>query len=160
ALAVILVTLVAYRPLPGNIPGALAALVVGMGIYFLCLFLQQYTIRLVPELEPFTVGALEPAKLIPALNWELAWKPALEKLPIALPFALATIVGGIDCTESAAAAGDEYDTRAILLTEGVASVIAGLCGGVLQNTPYIGQPAYKAIGSRAAYTLATGLFVG
>ena len=26
---------------------------------------------------------------------------------------MATVVGGIDCTESAAAAGDEYDTRAV-----------------------------------------------
>lgn len=77
-----------------------------------------------------------------------------------LPFALATIVGGIDCTESAAAAGDEYDTRAILLTEGLASVAAGACGGVIQNTPYIGQPAYKAAGGRAAYTLATAIFIG
>src|SRR5205085_2677544 len=85
---------------------------------------------------------------------------ALRMLPVALPFALATIVGGIDCTESAAAAGDEYDTRAVLLTEGLASVAAGLCGGVIQNTPYIGHPAYKAMGGRAAYTLATALFVG
>ena len=77
-----------------------------------------------------------------------------------LPFALATIVGGIDCTESAAAAGDEYDTRTILLTEGLASVAAGACGGVIQNTPYIGQPAYKAMGGRAAYTLATAMFIG
>jgi len=81
-------------------------------------------------------------------------------LPAILPFALATIVGGIDCTESAAAAGDEYDTRTILLTEGLASLAAGLSGGVLQNTPYIGHPAYKAMGSRAAYTLATAAFVG
>ncbi len=79
---------------------------------------------------------------------------------MALPFALATIVGGIDCTESAAAAGDDYDTRTVLLTEGVASVVAGLLGGVLQTTPYIGQPAYKAMGGRAAYTLATALFIG
>ena len=77
-----------------------------------------------------------------------------------LPFALATIVGGIDCTESAAAAGDEYDTRTILLTEGLASVAAGACGGVIQNTPYIGHPAYKAMGGRAAYTLATAVFIG
>jgi AGZA family xanthine/uracil permease-like MFS transporter len=81
-------------------------------------------------------------------------------LPVALPFALATVVGGIDCTESAAAAGDEYDTRSILLIEGVASVLAGLCGGVIQTTPYIGHPAYKAMGGRAAYTLATALFMG
>jgi AGZA family xanthine/uracil permease-like MFS transporter len=37
---------------------------------------------------------------------------------------------------------------------------AGACGGVIQNTPYIGQPAYKAMGGRAAYTLATAVFVG
>jgi AGZA family xanthine/uracil permease-like MFS transporter len=37
---------------------------------------------------------------------------------------------------------------------------AGIFGGVIQNTPYIGQPAYKAMGGRAAYTLATALFVG
>jgi AGZA family xanthine/uracil permease-like MFS transporter len=92
--------------------------------------------------------------------WLTVLKAAVAKLPVALPFALATIVGGIDCTESAAAAGDEYDTRAILLTEGVASLAAGLLGGVIQTTPYIGHPAYKKMGGRAAYTLATALFVG
>ena len=34
------------------------------------------------------------------------------------------------------------------------------CGGVIQTTPYIGHPAYKSMGGRAAYTLATALFVG
>jgi hypothetical protein len=34
-----------------------------------------------------------------------------------------------------------------------------LFGGVAQTTPYIGHPAYKAMGGRAAYTLAAGLFV-
>src|SRR5207248_8002788 len=101
-----------------------------------------------------------PPELFPSLAWATVWQDALGKLPVALPFALATIVGGIDCTESAAAAGDEYDTRTILLTEGLASVAAGLCGGVIQTTPYIGQPAYKSMGGRAAYTLATGLFIG
>ena len=30
---------------------------------------------------------------------------------------------------------------------------------MIQSTPYIGHPAYKAMGGRAGYTLATGLFV-
>ena len=103
--------------------------------------------------------------LLPSFSWNLLWwqhvaMQAAASLPIMLPFALATIVGGIDCTESAAAAGDEYDTRTVLLTEGLASVAAGLFGGVIQNTPYIGQPAYKAMGGRAAYTLATAIFIG
>jgi AGZA family xanthine/uracil permease-like MFS transporter len=77
-----------------------------------------------------------------------------------IPFALGTVVGGIDCTESAAAAGDEYHTGRIIAVEGLATVIAGACGGVIQTTPYIGHPAYKAMGGRAAYTLATAIIIG
>jgi len=84
----------------------------------------------------------------------------LPYLPLAVPFALATVVGGIDNTESAVVAGDEYRTRDILLTEALATIAAGCCGGVIQNTPYIGHPAYKAMGARAGYTLATGLTIG
>ncbi len=39
-------------------------------------------------------------------------------------------------------------------------MLAALCGGVVQNTPYIGHPAYKAMGARAGYTFATGLVIG
>ncbi len=70
------------------------------------------------------------------------------------------VVGGINVSESARAAGDDYRTRDILLVEAVATLVAGLCGGVAQTTPYIGQPAYKHMGARSGYTLLTGLFVG
>src|SRR5262249_58380237 len=50
--------------------------------------------------------------------------------------------------------------RDILLTEAIATIVAGMCGGVVQNTPYIGHPAYKAMGARAGYTLVTGLVIG
>jgi AGZA family xanthine/uracil permease-like MFS transporter len=42
----------------------------------------------------------------------------------------------------------------------VSTLVAGVCGGMSQTTPYIGHPAYKAMGGRAGYTLLTGLFVG
>jgi AGZA family xanthine/uracil permease-like MFS transporter len=161
ALTVILVTLVAHRPLPGNVPGALAAVGVGVGVYYAGQALgPTLGMALVPAAQPLPAGTQEAVAFLPALDWGRALGPAVLKLPVVLPFALATIVGGIDCTESAAAAGDEYDTRTILLTEGLASLAAGLFGGVLQNTPYIGHPAFKAMGGRAAYTLATALFVG
>src|SRR5262249_60317905 len=79
---------------------------------------------------------------------------------VAVPFAVATVVGGIDNAESANAAGDEYRTRDVLLTEALATIIAGTCGGVVQNTPYIGHPAYKGMGARAGYTLATAIVIG
>jgi len=166
SLAVILVTLVAHRPLPGHVPGALAAVLLGTAVFWGGAFLGGAAgWPIVPPTASEAGAAWRAPDLLPAFAWHAAWwhrvvLAALASLPIMLPFALATVVGGIDCTESAAAAGDEYDTRSILLTEGLASVAAGLFGGVIQNTPYIGQPAYKAMGGRAAYTLATALFIG
>jgi len=97
---------------------------------------------------------------LPTLGWLDTLGATLSYLPLALPFALATVVGGIDNTESASAAGDHYRTRDILLTEALATIVAGTCGGVIQNTPYIGHPAYKAMGARAGYTVGTGLVIG
>jgi AGZA family xanthine/uracil permease-like MFS transporter len=166
SLAVILVSLVAHRALPGKIPGALAAVVLGVAAYFILYGLgRSFDIALVPPHEPLELPGWSPPPLLPLSSWDSAWwsrvfSAALDKLPIVLPFTLATIVGGLDCTESAHAAGDEFDTRSVLLTEGVASLMAGCLGGVIQTTPYIGHPAYKKMGGRAAYTLATALFIG
>jgi AGZA family xanthine/uracil permease-like MFS transporter len=167
SLTVILVTLVAHRALPGKVPGALAAVVAGVAVWFVLLELGKAVgLDLVP---PHKSGGdwatWSPPPLVPVAAWDAGWwgrvlAGSLDKLPIVLPFALATIVGGLDCTESAHAAGDEYDTRSVLLTEGAASVLAGGLGGVIQTTPYIGHPAYKKMGGRAAYTLATALFIG
>lgn len=167
-LGIILLSLVAHRDLPGKIPGALAAVVLGLGIYHLSIVLgSQLGWKLAPSLEPMDTNSFtwKPLALWPWTEsspqwWSAVIQEALTRLPVIFPFALATIVGGIDCTESAAAAGDEYDTRSILLTEGIASFAAGLLGGVIQTTPYIGHPAYKKMGGRAAYTLATALFIG
>jgi AGZA family xanthine/uracil permease-like MFS transporter len=168
SLLVILLTLVAHRRLPFSFPGALAAVLVGVVIYWGGFGVDRWLgAALVPPPAKgaFDMQPWQPTAFLGFLGEDAAWwtevfKTALAKLPIAIPFALATIVGGIDCTESAASAGDEYDTRAILLTEGVASLVAGLLGGVLQTTPYIGHPAYKKMGGRAAYTIATALFIG
>ncbi len=70
------------------------------------------------------------------------------------------VVGGINVSESARAAGDDYRTRDVLLVEALSTLVAGFCGGVAQTTPYIGQPAYKHMGARSGYTLLTGLFIG
>jgi AGZA family xanthine/uracil permease-like MFS transporter len=112
-----------------------------------------------PPLQPGTpAGTL--ALPWPTLAFVDGLSTAWHYVPLAIPVAIATVIGGIDNTESASAAGDTYSTRSILLVEGAATFIAAVCGGVIQNTPYIGHPAYKEMGSRAGYTLATGLFIG
>lgn len=160
ATAVILTTLVARVRFPLRIPGTLAALLVGGAIY--------YGMKWVHWLPPSASAGFPPEEGLLPTEWltafRLEWLSALgdtvNYLPIVIPFALATVVGGIDCTESAAAAGDEYDTGQVIAVEAFATLVASLCGGVIQTTPYIGHPAYKAMGGRAAYTLATALFVG
>lgn len=165
-LSIVLFTLVAHQPLPFGIPGALAAFVVGLILHGVGIGIESMTgVKLVPKLEmPEITGpsllAFWPFGAEGGAWWGQVWAEALGRLPVALPFALATVVGGIDCTESAAAAGDEFDTGHVLWTEALASLVAGALGGVIQTTPYIGHPAYKKMGGRAAYTLATALLMG
>lgn len=163
ALSIILVTLVAHIGLPWKIPGALAALIVSGTIYYVMYGLG--ILGATPEAMDFNPNdALLPTDWLAVFRFEwLNWatfQDAAVYLPIVIPFALATVIGGIDCVESAAAAGDEYDTNRIIGAEAIATLVAGFCGGVIQTTPYIGHPAYKTMGGRAAYTLATALFVG
>jgi adenine/guanine/hypoxanthine permease len=162
ALAVILATLTARWELPQHFPGALAGVLVGCLVYYV-----MHVLKLGPGLGAEggrPSSAFRAALPMPVAEWmawiAANWREAVGYLPVAIPLALATVVGGIDCTESAAAAGDEYPTGQIIAAEGVATVVGGLFGGVIQSTPYIGHPAYKAMGARAAYTLATALFVG
>jgi AGZA family xanthine/uracil permease-like MFS transporter len=97
---------------------------------------------------------------LPSLGSFQSFSEALSYISIILPLSITNVIGGIDVTESAEAAGDPYDVRLIIFTEGITTFIGGLFGSVLQTTPYIGHPAYKKMGGRAGYTLATGLFIG
>ena len=157
SLGVVLASLIARSRLPFRLPGAFAGILCGTIAYYILggiglLPAGHHFIPHLPELH-FSLP-------LPSLEFVHGMGKAVTFLPLAIPFALATVVGGVDVTESAAAAGDEYSTRQILLVEGFATLIAGMCGGVIQSTPYIGHPAYKDMGGRAGYTLATALFIG
>lgn len=158
SLFLILLVLLRGIRLPGGLPPVLAVVVFST--------IAFYSLRgmglVVPEDEALGAASVSMGVTwpMPTLGFLAGMHIAIDYLPLAIPLAFATIIGGIDNTESANAAGDAYDTRSILLTEGVSTLVAGLVGGVIQTTPYIGHPAYKRMGGRAAYTLATALFVG
>ena len=158
SLGLILYTLVARIQLPKNIPGIFAAVIVGTVLYHLYRGLGLG--GLPAETYNLPAWQFHFALPVPSLDFVTGIVPALKYLPIAIPFAILTVVGGINVTESARVAGDEYSTRQILLTEAWATLLAGVCGGVAQSCPYIGHPAYKRMGSRAGYTLLTGIFIG
>lgn len=156
ALGLVMYTLIAGIRLPWNLPGVFVSVLLGTALYYLLgpSGLVGGTYSGAPPLD-FHFGL--PSPTFDFINGVV---PALKYLPIAIPFGILTVVGGINVTESARVAGDDFNTRNILLTEAVATLVAGLCGGVAQSTPYIGQPAYKRMGARAGYTLMTGIFIG
>lgn len=155
-LGLLLYALIAKGKVPLRLPGVVFAFAVGLILYY----------------GLGAAGLLGTGYHAPsAPQWRVAFAwPTLgfiEGLPrvwpylaLVLPFGLLMVVGGINVTESARAAGDDYRTRDILLVEALSTLVAGVCGGVAQTTPYIGQPAYKHMGATSGYTLLTGLFIG
>lgn len=156
SLGIILFTLIARFEFPFNLPGAAVAVFFGCIVYY-----GMAAMGLLGE--HFHWPNLEQVRLAPPIPTGEAFgglDVAMNFLPVAIPFGFLTIIGGINVTEGARLVGDDYKTRDILLTEAFATLLAGVFGGVAQSTPYIGHSAYKKMGARAAYTLATGLAVG
>ncbi|ATS22219.1 MULTISPECIES: hypothetical protein [Xanthomonas] len=155
-LGLLLYVLLAKGRLPTKLPGVLVAFVIGTALY--------YGLGLAGLGAPgFALPAWNPPQIVlplPTLGFIDGLPATVAYLPLLLPFGLLMVVGGINVSESARAAGDDYRTRDILLVEALATLVAGVCGGVAQTTPYIGQPAYKHMGARCGYTLLTGVFIG
>ena len=152
----LLYVLVAKGRLPVKLPGVLLAFIVGTALYYgLGLAGLGAPGFKVPEAVPLALTLP-----LPTLGWLEGLAYTVPYLPLLLPFGLLMVVGGINVSESARAAGDDYRTRDVLLAEAVSTLVAGVCGGVAQTTPYIGQPAYKHMGARKGYTLLTGIFIG
>ena len=152
----VLYTLVARGSAPFGMPGVLFAVIVGTLFYYGAGHFGF-------------LGMQIPAPAMPTLRLAFphpdpgiiqGFRALGDYLPLIIPFALLTVVGGVNNSESARVAGDDYDVRSILLAEAAATLLAGLAGGVAQTTPYIGHPAFKEMGARSGYTLLTGIFVG
>jgi AGZA family xanthine/uracil permease-like MFS transporter len=61
--------------------------------------------------------------------------------------------------ESAAAAGDNYNLRNVLLADGAGAVIGAALGSPFPPAVYVGHPGWKAAGGRSGYSMATGIVI-
>ena len=61
--------------------------------------------------------------------------------------------------ESAAAAGDYYNLRPVLLADGTGAVVGAALGSPFPPAVYIGHPGWKAAGGRISYSLASGVVI-
>ncbi len=80
-------------------------------------------------------------------------------LPVVIPLGLLNLLASLQCIESAAAAGDNYDTRSSLLVNGASTLAAACFGSPFPTSIYIGHPAWKLMGARAGYSTLNGIFI-
>src|SRR5260370_39272831 len=62
--------------------------------------------------------------------------------------------------ECAAAAGEDYNLRQILIADGIGAIVGAILGSPFPPAVYIGHPGWKAVGGRIGYSLATGVVIG
>src|SRR5262245_23625029 len=80
-------------------------------------------------------------------------------LATAIPLGIYNFTEAMNNVESAAAAGDNYNLRKILLADGIGAIVGSMLGSPFPPAVYIGHPGWKAVGGRIGYSLATGLFI-
>ena len=78
-------------------------------------------------------------------------------LASAVPLGLANYIFDLENIESAHAAGDEYNTRKVMLANGISSTIGCFLGNPFPVTVYVGHAGWKSIGAGIGYTVATGV---
>lgn len=82
----------------------------------------------------------------------------IEYLPIILPFGFIFLIASLQNIEAAAAAGDTYEPKPLLVMNGVGSLTAAVFGSPYPTSIFLGHPGYKSIGARAGYSTLNGVF--
>ena len=116
-----------------------------------------------PVMDPHAVGAAL-AKFgvhvpIPSLDFIAGLHDIGPLLVIAVPLGIYNFTEGMNNVESAAAAGDEYNLRKVLIADGIGALAGALLGSPFPPAVYIGHPGWKAVGGRIGYSLATGIVI-
>ena len=151
-LAIVLLTYFGRVRFRFGLPGGLVAVSVGT--------LLAWATGLVkggawPRIEGFCPPLPVAGDLFESLRGDFLWK----YVSVIVPMGLFNVVGSLQNIESAEAAGDSYPTKTSLLVNGLGSFAAALFGSCFPTTIYIGHPGWKALGARAGYSIANGLFM-
>ena len=81
-------------------------------------------------------------------------------LGTAIPLGVYNFTEAMSNVESAAAAGDSYNLRSVLLADGAGAIIGAGFGSPFPPAVYIGHPGWKDAGGRTNYSLASGVVIG
>jgi AGZA family xanthine/uracil permease-like MFS transporter len=150
-LAIIIVGFVSGVRLPGNIPIGLAALLLGTAIGWIGGYMHAPDVSAAAKDIAVGLPSLEIDRLGDGLS-EIS-----SLLATAIPLGVYNFTEAMSNVESAAAAGDSYNLRSVLLADGTGAVAGAALGSPFPPAVYIGQPGWKEAGGRTSYSLATGI---
>ena len=153
----ILISYASRKTLPLGLPGGLVAVLTGVGLAWLLRAFGWSVFEPPPDTYTFGLHLPQPvpADLFALLSSGQGWR----YLAVIVPMGLFNVIGSLQNLESAEAAGDRYETRPCLLANGIGTLVAALFGSAFPTTIYIGHPAWKAMGARAAYSMINGIVV-
>ena len=152
-LGIILVGFFTNIRLPGGIPIGLAALLVGTAIGWIGGYMS------VPDVQ---AAAGDIALAVPSLNLDLLFNGLANIAPLlatAIPLGVYNFAEAMSNVESAAAAGDSYNLRSVLLADGAGAIVGSALGSPFPPAVYIGHPGWKAAGGRGSYSMASGILI-
>jgi len=141
--------------LPGHIPAGLIAVLVGLLMAGLCQVMKW------PQPEtPSVAGHLGWTPPIPVNLTDVIFSmEGWRYFSVILPIGLLGVLSSIQILDSAEASGDRYETRSSLLMNGLGTLCAAAFGSTFTTALYIGHPAWKGLGARAAYSTMNGLAI-
>ena len=152
-LALIIIGFVSGVKLPGNFPIGLAALLLGSAIAWAGGFMETAAV---------SEAAKDIAVGIPSLQLDLLFDGLSGISPLlatAIPLGIYNFTEAMSNVESAAAAGDRYNLRHVLLADGTGAVVGSALGSPFPPAVYVGHPGWKAAGGGISYSLATGVLI-
>jgi AGZA family xanthine/uracil permease-like MFS transporter len=152
-LGIILVGFFTDLKLPGGVPIGLAALLVGTAIGWVGGFMSVPDVAAAAQDVAFAIPSLNVGMLITGLS---GMAPLLAT---AVPLGVYNFLEAMSNVESAAAAGDSYNLRSVLLADGTGAIIGSALGSPFPPAVYIGHPGWKEAGGRSSYSLASGVFI-
>jgi adenine/guanine/hypoxanthine permease len=156
ALPVLIIIMIGFftdLKLPGNMPIGLAALLVGTAIGWIGGYMHPADV---------TAAAHDVAFSLPSFNFGRLGHGLSEVSPLlstAIPLGIYNFCEGMSNVESAAAAGDNYNLRSILLADGAGAIVGSVLGSPFPPAVYIGHPGWKAVGGRTSYSLGSGVVI-
>ncbi|MBN1384471.1 MAG: regulator [Elusimicrobia bacterium] len=152
-LAIILIGFIAKIYLPFRLPAGFTAIILGSAVAWIIGFTNFENVKNATDMVSFYLPTPVFASIIAGL------KNISLYLVVILPLGIYNFLETMQNVESAATAGDNYDTKTTMMFDGLGTILGCIFGSCFPTTVYIGHPGWKAVGARQGYSLINGCVI-